>query len=320
MGGGIVLEIENLRLAIGGTPILKGVSLSLGKGARFGVVGESGSGKTMTALSVIGLLPEGASSTGSVRVDGEELLGRPEREMNRIRGRKVAMIFQDSLTSLDPLMRVERQMALPLRLRGLGRRAARAGVIELLRRVHFDHPEARARAYPHQLSGGQRQRVSLAMALAGEPDVLIADEPTTALDVTVKAAVAQLIKEEIGRTGTTLMLITHDFALVAYMCERTAVMYGGHVVEEGETQRLLHAPRHRYTAALLASMPALGQGRSRGEMRSIPGAVPAAGGFPSGCPFRTRCATASPACEVMPPFRNEGSHRFACWHPAERAG
>ncbi len=270
----------------------------------------------MTALAVIGLLPDGAGATGAVVLSGEHLLEKTDHEMNAVRGRKVSMIFQDSLTSLDPLMTVGRQMTLPLRMRGLSREAARAEAIELLKSVQIDRPEERYRAYPHQLSGGQRQRVNLAMALAGEPEVLIADEPTTALDVTVKAAVAKLIRRVIDRTGTTLVLITHDFPLVAFLCERTAVLYGGFVVEEAETSRLLNAPRHQYTAALISSMPALRRDQSRAAgLRSIPGSVPAAGDFPTGCPFRTRCPAATTACEVMPEFQSEGNHRFACWHP-----
>ena len=313
-----MLEIKDLHVSIGNTPILNGISTASGKGQRLGIVGESGSGKTMTALAVIGLLPEGASSSGSIALGEEELLGKSDQEMNKIRGRKVSMIFQDSLTSLDPLMKVGHQMVLPLHQRGFERSAAKAEVIDLMTRVQLDRPAERFRAYPHQLSGGQRQRVNLAMALAGEPDLLIADEPTTALDVTVKARVAKLLRTVVDRTGTTLMLITHDLPLVAFICERIAVMYGGYIVEEGETTQILNAPRHRYTSALIASMPVLRQGDKRGRrLTSIPGSVPAAGDFPTGCPFRTRCSAASKSCEVMPDMATDGSHRFACWHPVE---
>jgi len=313
-----MLRISNLRVSIGDTPILNGISTTCNKGQRLGIVGESGSGKTMTALAVVGLLPESATATGDVSLNDFELLGRTEEEMTRIRGRKVSMIFQDSLTSLDPLMKVGRQMSLPLKLRNIAKAEAKSTVIELMESVQLDRPGERYQSYPHQLSGGQRQRVNLAMSLAGEPEVLIADEPTTALDVTVKARVAKLLQSVVDRTETSLILITHDLPLVAFICERIAVMYGGYIVEEGDTTEILRNPRHRYTAALIASMPVLRTRRNKGDrLPSIPGSVPAAGDFPSGCPFRNRCAAATAQCETMPETVSNGSHRFACWHPVE---
>src|SRR5690606_2021267 len=243
----MMLEIKDLHVAIDGVPILNGVSLSCDKGERIGVVGESGSGKTMMALSIIGLLPDGATTEGSIEIQGEDLLLKSDKEMNRVRGRKVSMIFQDSLASLDPLMKVGRQVGLPLRRRGLKPKDVERESIVLLEQVQLDRPAERLRSYPHQLSGGQRQRINLAMALAGQPDLLIADEPTTALDVTVKAEVIKLLRDVVDKNDTALILITHDLPLVAFACDRIAVMYGGHVVEEGPTEQVMRNPRHQYT-------------------------------------------------------------------------
>lgn len=313
-----MLKVSDLHVGIGGTPILNGVSLTCSQGERVGVVGESGSGKTMMALSIIGLLPDGAETRGEVSLNGEDLLQKSDKDMNQVRGRRVSMIFQDSLSSLDPLMKVGRQIALPLRRRNLSRSDTEAEATSLLEEVQLDRPAERLKSYPHQLSGGQRQRVSLAMALAGEPELLIADEPTTALDVTVKAEVIKLIRRVIDRTETTLILITHDLPLVAYACDRIVVMYGGYIVEEGPAKQILNEPRHQYTASLIASMPAMREGLGEGErMKSIPGSVPAAGDFPSGCPFRNRCVAAIDECQEMPDMDMNGDHRYACWNPVE---
>lgn len=312
----MTLNVEDLHVSIHGTPILNGVSLSCTPGDRVGIVGESGSGKTMLALSIIGLLPDGAAAKGRVELHGEDLLAKGDKEMNRVRGRDVAMIFQDSLASLDPLMKVGRQLEFPLRRRQLSGRDLRFQSIALLEDVHLDHPAERLRSYPHQLSGGQRQRINLAMALAGEPGLLIADEPTTALDVTVKAEVIKLLKTAVERESTSLILITHDLPLVAYACDRIAVMYGGHIVEEGPTKEVLNNPRHQYTAALIESMPAIREEQTETRLRSIPGSVPSAGNFPSGCPFRTRCSATLPECEEMPATRVDANdHSYACWNP-----
>ncbi|ASO21719.1 ABC-type glutathione transport system ATPase component [Actinoalloteichus hoggarensis] len=256
-----LLEVRGLTVRRrDGTELIAGVDLDLAAGERLGIVGESGSGKSLTALAVAGLLPEGMTVSGSVRLDGVELLGLPEREMTRVRGAGVAMVFQEPLTALDPLMRVGRQIAGPLRgHRGLGRREAEAEAVELCRRVRLPDPAESARAYPHQLSGGQRQRVALAVALACRPRLLIADEPTTALDVTVQAEILELITESVASEGAGLLFISHDLPVIASVGDRIAVMRDGAVVEQGEVEPVLAAPRHPYTRELLTSAVAAGR-------------------------------------------------------------
>jgi peptide/nickel transport system ATP-binding protein len=313
-----VLDVTDIRVDAAGTPIVNGVSFTVAAGERVGLIGESGSGKTLTALAVIGLLPEELSSDGAVRFDGRDLMTLSDRELGELRGDSIAMVFQEPMTALNPLMRVGRQVTETLRLhRDLNRPDAEARALELLTRVELPDPDSALRAYPHQLSGGQRQRVMLAMALACDPAVLICDEPTTALDVTVQARMLRLIDRLVDEEGSALLFITHDLAVVSGLCERVLVMYGGHIVESGPTREVFAAPHHPYTAGLLdASAATTDPARldGRGRLPTIAGTVPAAGQFPSGCVFRTRCPRATEQCETVPVL--EGDERLvACWHP-----
>jgi ABC-type glutathione transport system ATPase component len=237
----MTVTVANLQVA----NLVRGVSFELGAGERVGLIGESGSGKSLTALSVLGLLPDGLAATGSVRLDGRELLGAPEKELSRLRGDRMAMVFQEPMTALNPAMRIGRQVTEPFRVHGRRGRPAE----ELLAAVGLPGV---ARAYPHQLSGGQRQRVVLAIALANDPVLLICDEPTTALDVTVQAQILRLIRERLS-AESSLLFITHDLAVVAQMCDRVLVMLDGSIVEHGPTREVLTAPQHAYTRRLLAA-------------------------------------------------------------------
>lgn len=247
-----LLSVEGLRIAAGALPLVEDVSFTISPGERVGLIGASGSGKSLTASAVMGLLPEGLTSVGSVRFADRELLGASERELSRLRGKDIAMVFQEPMSALNPSMRVGRQVAEAMLLHGTrDRRGANAAAVELLERVRLPEPERIARAYPHQLSGGQRQRVVLAIALANDPALLICDEPTTALDVTVQARVLELINEGVRDHGSALLFITHDLAVVATVCERVLVMNEGRIVESGSTRDVLSAPKHEYTARLL---------------------------------------------------------------------
>jgi peptide/nickel transport system ATP-binding protein len=317
-----VLEVSGLQVRAGATPLVHDLHLTLRAGERVGLIGESGSGKTVTALAVLGLLPDGLSASGSVRFRGEELVGRPERDVARLRGNRMAMVFQEPMTALDPLQRVGRQVAEVVRLhRPVGSSEAAARAVELLAKVELPEPEVRARSYPHQLSGGQRQRVMLAMAIANDPDVLVCDEPTTALDVTVQARVLQLVARLVAEEGSALLFITHDLAVVSGLCERVLVMYGGRVVEEGPTATVFASPRHPYTRGLLDASAATTDPRhldADGRLPAIPGQVPPAGRFPAGCVFRTRCPRAAERCAETPPLVEVGAERSAaCWFPLE---
>ncbi|SFP87706.1 ABC-type dipeptide/oligopeptide/nickel transport system, ATPase component [Amycolatopsis arida] len=250
-----VLEARGLDVSVGDTRLVRDVDLTVGPGERVGLIGESGSGKSLTAAAVMGLLPEELTATGSVTLAGEELVGAAEARLSRLRGRKMGMVFQEPMTALNPAMRVGRQVAEVMLLHGTrpNRRAAWRAAVDLLDSVRLPDPERTARAYPHQLSGGQRQRVLLAIALANDPALLICDEPTTALDVTVQARILELILAATRERGTALLFITHDLAVVATVCERVLVMYEGRIVESGPTRRVLGAPEHEYTRRLLAA-------------------------------------------------------------------
>jgi peptide/nickel transport system ATP-binding protein len=310
-----VLEVRDLRISYGDTPLVAGVSLDLAEGERLGIIGESGSGKTLTALAMMALLPASLTCSGQVRVTGRDLFQLSERQRCSLRGGVIAMVFQEPMTALNPTMRVGKQIA---EATGLPRAQAREKATDLLRRVEFTDPERQARSYPHELSGGQRQRVVLAMAIARDPAVIVADEPTTALDVTVQNQMLILMSRLVAEEGSALVLISHDLAVVSGMCERLAVMYGGLVVETGGTEQVLTRPRHRYTAGLVATSAAitLDSDRSRAEVPSIPGQVPHAGEFPAGCPFRNRCASSVAECETVPPLKDLDGHLVACWNPA----
>ena len=311
------LDVHDLSVRVGGVPAVHEVSFTLLRGRRTGLIGESGSGKTLTALAVMGLLPEGLSARGVAAYGAEDLLSLPDSRLCELRGDRLAMIFQEPATALNPVMRIGDQVAEPLRVhRRLSRREAAREAARLLERVQVPDPAEKLRAYPHQLSGGQRQRAMIAMAMANSPDLLIADEPTTALDVTVQAQVLALLGRLVDEEGATLLLITHDLAVVDQVCERVMVMYGGRIVEAGETGEVFGRPRHPYTVGLMDAIPPLDEEVPGRHLRAIPGSVPELGRFPTGCPFRTRCPRADGVCAEMPPLVGDG-HAAACWHPVE---
>jgi peptide/nickel transport system ATP-binding protein len=315
-----LLEVEDLSVSFptedGVVRAVRGVSYRLGRGEALGIVGESGSGKSVAALAVMGLLPPAAQVSGSVRWRGRQLLGRPDRELSQVRGRRIAMIFQDPLTSLNPVYPVGLQIAEAITAHdpAVSRRVALDRAVDLLDVVGIPHPRQRARAYPHELSGGMRQRVVIAVAMANDPDVIIADEPTTALDVTVQAQVLQALETARERTAAALVLITHDLGVIAGHAERVAVMYAGRLVETGTVEEIFYAPRMPYTLGLLASVPRVDTGRSR-RLMPITGSPPSLLDLPPGCPFRPRCPHAEQICaQVEPGLEPVGSpaHRSAC--------
>ncbi|KAB2959030.1 MAG: ABC transporter ATP-binding protein [Thermoanaerobaculia bacterium] len=307
-----LLEIRDLVVAFPGgdgveVPVVRGLSLEVARGEIVGLVGESGSGKSVTSLAVLGLVPPpGRIASGSIRLDGRELVGLPESELRRLRGRRVGLVFQEPAAALNPVLTVGHQLVEAIRAHRRIRAAdARRRAAELLARLALPEPERRLRDYPHQLSGGQRQRVLLAIALAAGPDLLIADEPTTALDVTVQAQALELLAELRRDLGLSVLLITHDLAVVAGSCDRGAVVYAGRVVEEGSVRDLFGAPLHPYSRGLLASVPRLGHPAARGELPSIPGQVPSPASLPPGCPFHPRCTERLPECSAQDPSRRE---------------
>jgi peptide/nickel transport system ATP-binding protein len=312
---GAVLVVEDLSVAVGRIEVVHQVSFVLEKGQRTGLIGESGSGKTLTALAIMGLLPDGLSASGNVRYRGRNLLQLGERELCQLRGDRLAMVFQEPMTALNPVMKIGDQVAEPLRLhRGLRGRQAQAAALEALQRVHLPDSAEKLHAYPHQLSGGQRQRAMIAMATACSPELLIADEPTTALDVTVQAQILQLLVELVEQEGSSLLLITHDLPVVANVCQQVLVLYGGHIVEAGSVEDVFGQPRHPYTRALLDAIPPLDEDVPSRKLKAIAGSVPGLGEFPPGCPFRNRCPRADQVCVAMPPL--EGAPQaVACWHP-----
>ena len=301
-----LLEVEDLRTWFftdqGVARAVDGVSFTVGRGETVGVVGESGCGKTVTSLSVVGLVPApGRIMEGSsIRFHGEELVGREERALRQIRGRHVGMIFQEPMTSLNPVLTVGSQVAEGL-VRHLGLSARQAGerVRALFGEVGLPEPERRAHDYPHQLSGGMRQRVMIAMALASGPELLIADEPTTALDVTIQAQILELLADLGRRRDMAVLLITHDLGVVAEVCDRVVVMYAGQVVEAGTVGQVFHRPAHPYTRGLLASLPRVDDRGAR--LVPIPGTVPAATDWPAACRFADRCPSAWARCTTDPP-------------------
>jgi oligopeptide/dipeptide ABC transporter ATP-binding protein len=313
----MILSVEDLTVRVGPLTAVNQVSFGLAAGQRTGLIGESGSGKTLTALAVMGLLPDGITAAGRVVFQGRDLLSMSEARLCELRGDRLAMVFQEPLSALNPVQRVGDQVGEPLRVHNnLGRRDARRAAEDLLGRVHLPRPAEVVRAYPHQLSGGQRQRATIAMAMACSPDLLIADEPTTALDVTVQAQILDLLGEMVDACRAALLLITHDLPVVSNVCEQVLVMYGGHLVEEGSTDAVFGHPRHPYTRALLDAIPSLDHAPVGRKLRAIPGSVPGLGQFPPGCPFRNRCPRADQRCEQMPPLAGL-THRVACWHPLE---
>ena len=294
---------------------VRGADLSVRRGEIMGLVGESGCGKSMTALACLGLVPPPGRVRGHISVDGFEVLGRPDRELLPVRGGLAAMIFQNPGKALNPFFTIGRQLTDVIRLHHRhGKQKSREAALEALRSVHVPDPEIALRRYPHQLSGGQLQWAMIAMALACEPKVLIADEPTTALDVTIQAQVIVLLRELADARGLTILFITHDLGVVGSLCDRVSVMYAGRVVEVGSVRDVLESPAHPYTRKLLATVPKLGDGHS--ELAFIPGQVPDMASPPSGCAFHPRCERASPVCTQSDPGNRDlsGSHRVACHH------
>jgi peptide/nickel transport system ATP-binding protein len=314
-----LLAIDDLRVEIAGVPVVDGVTLAVGRGEVVAIVGESGSGKTLTALSILGLLPDVARRTGgNIRLDG---VPTDAAGLRHIRGARVGMIFQEPVASLNPLATIGDQVAESLELHfAMDHAAARRQAVAMLASVGIADPERRAGQFPFELSGGMCQRVMIAASLIGRPELLIADEPTTALDVTIQAQILELLKEMRRETGMAMLLITHDMGVVADMADAVAVMYAGRVVESGPVEAIFATPRHPYTRLLLATLPRL-DGPPRTVLRTIAGAVPDARDWPSGCHFRTRCPLADARCVEAPKLTPDADgtvpgHLAACWHSA----
>lgn len=321
-----LLEVRNLSISFethsGVLPAIENVSFALHPGDILGLVGESGSGKTVTVSSLVGLLPDNARiDGGQVLYRGQDLLTLSDEKLEEVRGKEIAMVFQDPMTSLNPVMRVGRQITEALRIHGSSRSDARDRAIELLDLVGIPNPRQRFRQFPHELSGGMRQRVVIAVAIANQPSVLIADEPTTALDVTIQAQVLEVLAAGCGAAGASMILVTHDLGVIAEVVDRVAVMYAGRIVETGTVETIFHRPRHPYTVGLFTSLP-----RLDGELehlQPIPGVPPTLAARPTGCAFHTRCALTGgrdPCRDRIPELVSlGGGQRGACHFVAETA-
>lgn len=315
-----LLSVRNLRTHFftddGVIPAVDGISFELERGGTIGIVGESGCGKSVTSLSILGLIPQppGKIIGGEILFEGKDLLKLSEAEMRRIRGNEISMIFQEPMTSLNPVFTVGQQIGeAVIRHQGLDKQAAREKSMEMLRLVGIPSPEKRVDDYPHQMSGGMRQRVMIAMALSCNPKLLIADEPTTALDVTIQAQILDLMRELRKNLGTAIMMITHDLGVIAELVENVVVMYTGKIAETADTYTLFKNPLHPYTVGLLSSIPRLdGEGK---RLKTIPGAVPIPGSFPEGCGFHPRCPFAEDLCtkKFPPAFIVAAGHQVTCW-------
>jgi peptide/nickel transport system ATP-binding protein len=322
----VLLEVDNLTVGFptedGLVQAVRGVSYQVNSGDSVGIVGESGSGKSVTSLAVMGLLPRNARVSGSVRFQGEELLGRSDEQMSKIRGRKVAMIFQDPLTSLNPVYTVGYQIAEAVRAHhDVSQAKAMARATELLDVVGIPNPSLRVNSYPHEMSGGMRQRVVIAIAMANDPDLIIADEPTTALDVTVQAQVLEALEAAREETGAALILITHDLGVIAGHTDRVNVMYAGKLVETGTVDEIFYGPRMPYTLGLLGSLPRIDES-GRPRLTPITGSPPSLLNLPAGCPFRPRCPKARDLCAEVEPeltMTVNQRHQAACHFHAELA-
>jgi peptide/nickel transport system ATP-binding protein len=320
-----VLAVEGLKVHFftraGVVKAVDGVSFSVGRGEVLGLVGESGSGKTVTGLSILGLVdPPGRIVEGSIRFQGEELVGRSEEQLRAVRGRRAAMIFQDPMMTLNPVLRVDTQMIEAITAHEkVSQAAARARARDALTAVGIASPEERLTAYPHQFSGGMRQRVAIAIALLHRPALLIADEPTTALDVTIQSQILAEVQTLAAETGTALIWVTHDLAVIAGLADRIAVMYAGRIVEQGSVDAVLGAPLHPYTRGLIGSVPSHSQ---RGAaLTQIPGMAPSLANLPPGCAFAPRCSRADEVCNTMPELEEKVPGQAArCWHPYMAAG
>lgn len=323
---GPVLSVRDLSVAHAARgetlTIIDRVSFELGRGEILGIVGESGSGKSMTCRALIRLLPSSQLSVsgGTARLaDGRDLMALPERDLQKVRGRSIGMIFQNPASHLDPVMSIGRQIAESVQHhQGIGRREAWQKALEVLRQVGIPDPESRAHAYAHEFSGGMRQRAMIAVALACDPEILIADEPTTALDVTVQAQILRLLLRLRDERGLSIIFITHDLGVVYQLCDKVAVMYGGRVCEYGPKDEVIRNPRHHYTAGLVACQPVSEGGA--GHVHTIPGQPPTVGDMPSGCRFHPRCPAADALCsrEEPPLVEAEPGHARACHHPVGR--
>jgi oligopeptide/dipeptide ABC transporter ATP-binding protein len=313
------LVVQGLGVEIG-RPLVRDVSFDIEPGTVFGLLGESGSGKTLTNRAILGLLPRGATASGSVRLGDQELLNMAPRQLRTVRGARIAMIFQDPMSALNPLMRVDTAIAQVVQAhQDVGRRQARIRAVDLMERVGIRDAALRARSYPHEFSGGMRQRIVIAMALASRPSLLLADEPTTALDVLVQAEILALIDGLRREEGMSVLLVSHDFAVVAGSSDVVGVMYAGEMVEVGAAADVLSRPRHPYTAGLLSSHP---QGHARGTLAAIPGSPPDPGLLPLGCSFAPRCGRVKPDCRVAPIAMASGPSpgrlgAVRCLHPLE---
>jgi peptide/nickel transport system ATP-binding protein len=320
MSAATVLTIDNLHVRFpvlgGDLHAVRGASLEIATGDIVGLVGESGSGKSVTAMACLGLVPGSARVTGSVEVAGREVIERTERELRGLRGGVAAMIFQNPATAMNPFFTIGQQLVDVIRRHSADTRdRARRSAIEALESVHLPDADLALAKYPHQMSGGQLQRVMIAMAIACKPRLLIADEPTTALDVTIQAQIIHLIRDLVRERDLSVLFITHDLGVVASLCDHVAVMYAGSIVEEADVHRLFAAPAHPYTRRLLETVPELGAGG--GELQAIPGQVPNLAALPSGCSFHPRCPDATRRCSEEPPpaYRRSGRNRgVACHH------
>jgi peptide/nickel transport system ATP-binding protein len=313
-----MLQVTDLHVRLqtqrGPADAVRGVNFELARGETLGLVGESGCGKSITAMALLGLLPENAVVTGSIRFDDRELVGLADADLRQIRGNRIGMIFQEPMTALNPVHTIGDQVAEPLRLhRGLSRDAARRRTIDLLERVGIANAARRIDAYPHQFSGGQRQRITIAMALACEPDLLIADEPTTALDVTIQGQILDLIHDLVSERSMAMLLISHDLGVIAQNVERMVVMYGGTVVESGPTAAVFADLAHPYTQGLFGARPRLGAARG-GRLTTIEGTVPELVDLPVGCTFADRCRWAAAGCADTrpPPLPISPGHLASC--------
>ena len=318
-----LLSVKDLAIRIRGAErnLVEEVSFSVAPGETLCLVGESGCGKSLTALSLMGLLssPPLEIAGGTAMFEGRDLLGLSRAERANLSGDRIAMIFQEPMSALNPALRIGEQIAESVRRhRGVSQREAEERALEMLRRVRIPAPEKRLREFPHQLSGGMRQRAMIAMALANDPALIIADEPTTALDVTIQAQILDLMRALSDEAGTALIMITHDLGVVAEMADKVAVMYAGRVVEAGPMAEVFANPQHPYTIGLMASMPSFGDRSER--LVTIPGMVPPIAAMPPGCRFSTRCPFRAPVCAQTPPLREIGGHDTACWRaPLELA-
>jgi len=318
-----MLEIRDLRVSIEGREIIHIDHLDLQSGSRLGLVGESGSGKTMTVKAIAGLLPDGTKISGSVKFDGQDLLSLNDREFAKVRGSKIGFVFQDPARSLNPMMRIGKQVSEAIRIHtDLKGSAVTEKVIDLLGQVQLPDPASLLRRYPHQLSGGQQQRVMIAAAIAADPDLLIADEPTTALDVTVQEEILRLLISLSEKRKMSLLFVSHDLGVIRFVCDRVAVIYGGNIVESGLVEEVVANPLHRYTSALLAANPGMPKDNNFSafmgkRLQTITGSVPAVGKFPSGCRFRNRCQHVTDNCSSVPPaVTTESDHQYLCWNPS----